>query len=52
MSVTLTAVSLMARDRAEVGIAHQTGAKVSRDANQFLRDRFAYAVDHDFAQQP
>ena len=28
------------------------GAKVSRDANQFVRDRFAYAVDHDFAKQP
>ena len=28
------------------------GAKASRDANQFLRDRFARAVDHDFAQQP
>ena len=28
------------------------GARVSRDAIQFLRDRFAYAVDHDFAKQP
>jgi acetyl esterase/lipase len=28
------------------------GAKVSREANQFLRDRFAFAVDHDFAKQP
>lgn len=28
------------------------GAKVSRDANQFVRDRFASAVDHDFAKQP
>jgi len=28
------------------------GAKVSRDANQFLRDRFAFAVDRDFAKQP
>ena len=28
------------------------GARVSRDANQFLRDRFASAVDHDFAKQP
>lgn len=27
------------------------GAKVSRDANQFVRDRFASAVDHDFAKQ-
>jgi acetyl esterase/lipase len=27
------------------------GAKVSREANQFLRDRFAFAVDHDFAKQ-
>jgi len=28
------------------------GAKASRDANRFLRDRFASAVDHDFAKQP
>lgn len=28
------------------------GAKVSRDANQFLCDRFADAVDRDFAKQP
>jgi acetyl esterase/lipase len=28
------------------------GAKVSREANQFLRERFAFAVDHDFAKQP
>jgi len=28
------------------------GAKVSRDANQFLCERFAYAIDHDFAKQP
>lgn len=28
------------------------GAKVSRDANEFLCDRFAFAVDHDFAKQP
>ena len=28
------------------------GARVSRNAIQFLRDRFAYAVDHDFAKQP
>lgn len=28
------------------------GARVSREANQFLRDRFAFAVDHDFAKQP
>lgn len=27
------------------------GARVSREANQFLRDRFASAVDHDFAKQ-
>jgi hypothetical protein len=28
------------------------GAKVSREANQFVCDRFASAVDHDFAKQP
>jgi acetyl esterase/lipase len=28
------------------------GAKVSRDANAFLCDRFAFAVDHDLAKQP
>jgi acetyl esterase/lipase len=28
------------------------GAKVSRQANEFLRDRFAFAVDHHFATQP
>lgn len=28
------------------------GARVSREANQFLRERFAFAVDHDFAKQP
>jgi acetyl esterase/lipase len=28
------------------------GARVSREANQFVRDRFASAVDHDFAKQP
>jgi acetyl esterase/lipase len=28
------------------------GAKVSRQANEFLRDRFAFAVDHHFAEQP
>jgi acetyl esterase/lipase len=27
------------------------GARISREANQFLRDRFAFAVDHDFAEQ-
>jgi acetyl esterase/lipase len=27
------------------------GAKVSREAKQFLCDRFAFAVDHDFAKQ-
>jgi acetyl esterase/lipase len=27
------------------------GAKVSREANGFLCDRFAHAVDHDFAKQ-
>jgi acetyl esterase/lipase len=27
------------------------GAKVSREANQFLCDRFAHAIDHDFAKQ-
>jgi acetyl esterase/lipase len=28
------------------------GARVSREANRFLCDRFAHAVDHDFAKQP
>ncbi len=28
------------------------GAKVSREANEFLCARFAFAVDHDFAKQP
>jgi len=28
------------------------GAKVSRAANDFLCERFAHAVDHDFAKQP
>ena len=28
------------------------GARVSREANHFLRERFAHAVDHDFANQP
>jgi acetyl esterase/lipase len=27
-------------------------ARVSREANQFLCDRFAWAVEHDFAKQP
>jgi acetyl esterase/lipase len=31
--------------------AIRPGAKVSREANGFLRDRFAFAVDHDFAEQ-
>jgi acetyl esterase/lipase len=30
----------------------RAGAKVSREANQFLCDRFADAVDRDFAKQP
>jgi acetyl esterase/lipase len=32
--------------------AIRPGAKVSRDANRFLCDRFGFAVDHDFAKQP
>jgi acetyl esterase/lipase len=28
------------------------GAKVAREANAFLCDRFASAIDHDFAKQP
>jgi acetyl esterase/lipase len=32
--------------------AVRPGAKVSREANGFLCDRFAHAVDHDFAKQP
>jgi len=32
--------------------AIRPGAKVSRQANEFLCDRFASAVDHDFAKQP
>jgi acetyl esterase/lipase len=28
------------------------GAKVSREANDFLCDQFAFAVDHSFAKQP
>jgi acetyl esterase/lipase len=32
--------------------AVRPGAKVSREANGFLCDRFASAVDHDFAKQP
>ena len=28
------------------------GATVSREANRFLCDRFALAVDRDFARQP
>jgi len=28
------------------------GAKVSREANQFLCDQFSFAVDHGFAKQP
>jgi acetyl esterase/lipase len=28
------------------------GAKVSRQANEFLRERFAFAVDRHFAEQP
>ena len=31
--------------------AIRPGAKVSREANEFLCDRFASAVDHDFAKQ-
>jgi len=30
----------------------RSGSKVGRAANQFLCDRFAVAVDHDFAKQP
>jgi len=32
--------------------AIRPGARVSREANGFLCDRFAAAVDHDFAKQP
>jgi acetyl esterase/lipase len=32
--------------------AIRPGAKVSREANAFLCERFAFAVDHDFAKQP
>jgi acetyl esterase/lipase len=32
--------------------AVRPGAKVSRDANAFLCERFGSAVDHDFAKQP
>ena len=31
--------------------AIRPGAKVSREANAFLCERFAFAVDHDFAEQ-
>jgi acetyl esterase/lipase len=30
----------------------RAGAKVSRQANDFLCERFAFAVDHSFAKQP